>query len=532
MKSVLRGMRNTAEYVSQQSETAQSDAITVRPSATAILGIDSDDRYQDYLQRRTNPTYPFSFNIQKNEAILNGFFKRIALTEFRLNWTLPNLSVAWGNTVLTLHYKIGTGNDLSTTVIIPDGFYGAQELADELQNQIRQVITGFQVLISDRDDDVLTFNPPTNYTIFFESQGSRSRELVDMLNLPTQIFLFLKTISTGVQNGKQVLYTVPNGTAGFKIGMPVQVVGINGGTGWNHTGYINPIKVIAIPSATTVLLEYHTAPTGTPTNFTTGRIDNQYYPLIQSGIPNLRPMDYFDVVCNQLSYNQELKDSTSAPLTRDIISRIYLDSGTSSQAIFNTNIYSQAQLSQPITAVVQNIDEVIFSVANTTNYAVGAQATIEGLLGDSTTKNWNTNVEIIAIVANSTITVLYPTAPTGTVPSSTSVPGVPPGQPNTSGLLNAKIISNALSSFSTPQTTWDDRVNGITPFVIYRQFPYPKQIKWSNKMPIGNLIFELYDDQGRSIQELWNSAYPPTGDVGFGYANSFVWNATMLVSED
>lgn len=518
MKSVLRGMRNTAEYVSQQSETAQSDAITVRPSATAILGIDSDDRYQDYLQRRTSPSYPFSFNIQKNEALLNGFFKRIALTEFRLNWTLPNLSIAWGNTVLTLHYKISAGNDFATTVIIPDGFYGAQELADELQNQIRNVITGFQVLISDRDDDVLTFNPPATYTIFFESQGSRSRELVDMLNLPTQNFLFLKTISAGVRTGNQVLYTVPNGTAGFKIGMSVQVVSITGGTGWNISSYLTPVKVIAIPSATTVLLQYQTAPSGTPTDFTTGRIDNMYYPIVQSGIPNLRPMDYFDVVCNQLSYNQELKDSTSAPLTRDIISRIYLDSGTSSQAIFNTNIYSQSQLSQPITAITQNIDEVIFSVANTTSYTIGAQATIEGLAGgDATTKNWNTIVEIIAISSGASITVLYPTAPTPAIPTT---------------FTNAKIISNALSSFSTPQTTWDDRVNGITPFVIYRQFPYPKQIKWSNKMPIGNLIFELYDDQGRSIQDLWNSAYPPTGDVGFGYANSFVWNATMLVSED
>jgi hypothetical protein len=75
-------------------------------------------------------------------------------------------------------------------------------------------------------------------------------------------------------------------------------------------------------------------------------------------------------------------------------------------------------------------------------------------------------------------------------------------------------------------------VNGVSPFVIYRQFPYPKQIRWNNKMPIGNLTFELYDDQGRNIQDLWNSAYPPATPEGLAYANSFVWNATMLISED
>jgi hypothetical protein len=525
MKSVLRGMQNTATFVSETQDT-EGDATTIRPSATAVLAIDSDDRYSNYRQRRNFPTYPFSFNIQKNENILSGFFKRIALTEFRLNWTLPNISVAWGNTALILHYKIGTDNDSETTVILPDGFYNAQELALELQNQIRVVIPGFQVVISDRDDDTMTFNPPANYTIFIESLNKPTRELVDMLNVPTQTFLYLKTISGGSQTGNQVLYTVPNGTEGFKIGMAVQVVGITGGTGWNVSSYLTPVIVVAIPSPNTVLLQYQTTPTGTPTNFTTGRIDNMYYPVIQSGIPNLRPMDFFDLVCNQLSYNQDLKDSTSAPLTRDMISRIYLDDSVGSQSIFNTNIYSNTANTHSITGIsANNLDEVIFNVSDIRQYTAGSQAVIGGLVGATSPPavpltNWNTTVEIINVVAGvgntGTISVIYPVVPGG-------VPTV---------FTDATITSYAQTSFSTPQTTWDDRVNGVSPFVIYRQFPYPKQIRWSNKMPIGNLTFELYDDQGRNIQDLWNSAYPPATPEGLAYANSFVWNATMLVSED
>ena len=517
MKSVLRGMQNTATFVNE-TQDQEGIATTTRPSATAVLAIDSDDRYSNYLQRRNFPTYPFSFNIQKNENILSGFFKRIALTEFRLNWTLPNISQAWGNTSLELHYKINNGSDFSTIVVLPDGFYNAQELASELQNQIRNVIPGFQVLISDRDDDTMTFNPPPTYTIFIESMNTTSRELVDMLNVPTQEFLFLKTISTGVQTGSQVLYTIPNGTSGFKVGMAVQVVGITGGTGWNITSYLTPVIVVAF-TPTTVLLQYQTAPTGTPSNFTTGSIQNMYYPVIQTGIPNLRPMDYFDIVCNQLSYNQELKDSTSAPITRDMISRIYLDDTVGSQSTFNTNIYSSTALETTISAFTQDLEEVVFTVASSTGFTVGSQAVISGLVGAvppaTPLSNWNTTVEITSVSAGS-ITVLYPNVPTG-IPTD---------------FTNAKINSFALTSFSTPQTTWDDRVNGVSPFVIYRQFPYPKQIRWNNKMPIGNMTFELYDDQGRNIQDLWNSAYPPATPEGLAYANSFVWNATLLVSED
>ena len=513
MKSVLQGMRNTANYISENQDV-EGGTVTVRPSATAILAIDSDDRYQNYLQRRQNPTYPFSFNIQKNESILNGFFKRLAMTEFRLNWTLPNLSLAWGNTSLNFHYST-TGADNNLLIIIPDGFYSADELRQELQSQIRTVSSTFLVTISDKDDNTLSFNAPSGTFFFFESMGSTNRELVDMLNVPTQPYLFLKTITASTQVGTSVTYTVPNGTSQFLIGQQVAVSGITGGSGWNiaYNNYLAPATVIAKPSSTTVTLLYPVAPTGTPSSYAGSQIINLYFPVITSGIPNLRPMDYFDIVCSQLSYNQELKDATSAPITRDMIARIYLDDGTPSQAIFNTSIFSNTVISTTISAATRNVDEVIFTVASSATFTVGAQATIQGIVGGS---NWNNVAEIVEILSGTSITVIYTTPPSGT-PSS---------------FASATIRSFAQTGFSTPQTTWDDRVNGVTPFVMYRQFISPKFIRWNNKMPIGNLTFEMYDDQGRNIENLWDSAYPPTTSAGFAYANSFVWNATLLISED
>jgi hypothetical protein len=423
--------RQVASYIDSQTES-KAEVVITRPAATSLFCIDSDDRYKNYLQRRLTPTYPFSFGINKNESLLNGFFNRMALTEFRLNWTLPNIATPWGNNVMTIHYKVGAGADTVGTIIVPDGFYGAEEIANELQNLIRTFISGFLVKISDKDDDVLTFVAPTNTTFFFASQGTATRELCDLLNVPTQVY---------------------NGS-------------------------------------------------------------NTYLQDIQSGIPNLRPMDYFDIVCNQLTYNQDLKDSTSAPIVRDMIARIYLDDAVPSQAVFNTNYYSNTQLSTAISGSSQVADEVLFTVTSSTGFTVDSQALIGGITGGT---GWNDTVEVIEIPDSTHIRVLYATPPTGT-PSSYS---------------GATIKSFAFTQFSTPQTTWDDRINGVTPFVMYRQFPYPKQIRWNKKMPIGQVQFELYDDQGRSIQDLWKSVYPitPTG-LGLAYANSFVWNMSLLVTED
>ena len=101
------------------------EAVPIRPPATSIFAVDSDDRYSSFAQRRTNPTYPFSFSIQKNEAFLNGFFKRIGLTEFRMNWTLPNISLAWGNSQMLMYVAVSGvpqngGNPYTLT--LDDGF--------------------------------------------------------------------------------------------------------------------------------------------------------------------------------------------------------------------------------------------------------------------------------------------------------------------------------------------------------------------------------------------------------------------------
>lgn len=71
----------------------------------------------------------------------------------------------------------------------------------------------------------------------------------------------------------------------------------------------------------------------------------------------------------------------------------------------------------------------------------------------------------------------------------------------------------------------DPTLLGSEPFIIQRQFTFPKQIKWSANQNIGNMRFIVYDDQGYALS---------TYEVGSGNNadyNQGNWNMTLLVSE-
>lgn len=342
----------SVQLAKRYGETFDDVGVTVRPSATAVFAVDSDDRYASYIQRRTAPSYPFSFSITKKESLLNGFFSRVGATEIRMYWTLPNISVAWGNNTLTYWNSVSS---TARTITIPDGFYDLDTLLATIQDLIRAdgFLTAFTAVAN--VDGSSSYATTTVATFYWVAPTVNQRSIYDMLNL------------------------------------------------------ITPTTA------------------GVPTPATTGR----------GGVANLKSTDFVDIVSSQLTYNQDLKDGTSAPTNRDVLCRVYLDDTTKSQGRYNTNVFDVS--GNPAGYTAQAYDITTFT-------------------------------------------------------------------------------------------------NGCTPFIIERQFTQPKQILWNKAQPLGNLTFQIYDDQGREIQALWNSAFPLTGNTpstsGIYYANSFVWNMTLLVSEN
>lgn len=401
----------------QVREGDNVDTVIIRPSATTLFAISSTDRYKTWAQRRTNPTSPFSFIIQKNQALMNGYFRRLAMTEFRMNWTLPNIAQAWGNNTLNISYILST-TTYSFQIILADGFYGAEELASFLQLAIRSGgyavnsstfiagIPNFTVNVTTgNEDDQMYFIAPSGYTFWFSATGSNYRELFDMLTLP----------------------------------------------------------ILSTPGLSS----------------------------FQSGVPDLRATEYIDLVCSQLTNNMRQKDSTSAPVVRDMLARIYTDDDVPSQALVTTNYYNTTIGSNVISAITgQGGANYIFTIASpSSNYSLNELCYVTGVTGGA---NWNQTVEITAIPSATTVEVYY---------IGINNPSGTPGFTGSSKLIGT---IGQVTQTSTPVSTWDDRVNGVTPFVLYRQFPIPKQIAWEHTQPIGNLRFEMYDSQGRSMADLWN----------------------------
>jgi hypothetical protein len=62
---------------------------------------------------------------------------------------------------------------------------------------------------------------------------------------------------------------------------------------------------------------------------------------------------------------------------------------------------------------------------------------------------------------------------------------------------------------------------GYTGFYLRRGFAYPKQIRWESSVPVGNLLFEVFDDQGAQLSTQISGSTFNTN-----------WFMTLLVSED
>jgi len=98
-------------------------AVTVRPSSTALLSVDSLDR----VQTVGGGGSAGDFLINKNQSIFNGFFNRIAMNEIVLDWCIPNIGAYTENNTFTV--------TVSTTTIvldIPDGTYTVAECIDTI----------------------------------------------------------------------------------------------------------------------------------------------------------------------------------------------------------------------------------------------------------------------------------------------------------------------------------------------------------------------------------------------------------------
>ena len=332
-------MRKFGTPVTHNDPVTGDQAVTIRPSSTAVLAIDSADRYPTYQDDWESDTSPYSFTITRNQAILNGFFTRIALTEFVFPFYLPNIN-AYTN---TLYFKKNGG--ATAEADIPIGFYTPTALAAAVQTMLQA--NGFAAATC-------------VYQISPSSPGFP----------PGSFFIDTNTADT------------------------IQFVR---GAG-------------PVATTNTTLDRFQL--------FDLMRLDGLDSNQVGGRTTQCKYIEYIDVVCTQLTYNQDLKDSSSAPNNRDVLARIYIETEND-----QPNAVYQGGAFLPLT----------------------------------------------------------------------------------------------------------DTIPGCYPFTIYRQFKTPKQILWNKAQSLGNIKFELFDNNGQPLGAPFTPGDPNNPVVTGSYPD---WRMTLLVSEN
>jgi hypothetical protein len=185
-------------------------AVDIRPPATALLTINSADRYASQNARYNNPgngnpytlTSPADFTINVPQNILNGNFTRIAVTQVELFWTWP-LICNQTNGIYINWQPSGTGAvtqyflTLATNIVnsIP-GTPTLTTIGNALQVAVRAATgsTTFTIAYSGTGyANAFTFNSGNSDKFYFSRwvgpAGTNSYTLFDLIGFPGTVVL-------------------------------------------------------------------------------------------------------------------------------------------------------------------------------------------------------------------------------------------------------------------------------------------------------------------------------------------------------
>ena len=269
-------------YFEQPAFSPQANVVTTRPSSTALLTIDSEDRFQQgfiaddsgnvvvpasgyllsrYILSQPNPaTYnvsPYNFTIVKNENTMNGYFTRLGLTEIVFPWTIPNINPKTNTMVVRWAAAADPEIEFSGLVALPNGyeFLTPSQIAASVQDTVRNVNTSLSSFICE-------YGNSPNIPSFSYASGTNN---------------FLVAFSPVAYN--TATYPYPSTTK--------QLFDLMGFTDYNTNPRLNAYGQSTLCQATR----------------------------------------YVDIVCSQLAYNQALKDTTTQRIARDSLCRLYLADG-------------------------------------------------------------------------------------------------------------------------------------------------------------------------------------------------------------
>ena len=238
---------------------------TQRPPSTALLTIDSEDRFANWVEKRLasiNPTArnvsPYDFSLIRNASLINGYMTRLAVSEVVFPWTYPNIN---NNTnLIKITVVESFGDPVEALILLDTGFYTPAALAAQITTKIQE-----------------------HTTFFLMTYGQD--------NLPR----FSYSMSGGIGNTisfEPLVYGVT-----YTDG-PVNII-------WDKPDTVKQLfDVLGFTNLNNL-----------PENAATGEMS-----LAQA-------VRYIDIVSPQLTANQGLPDATSQPVGNSALCRLYLGDG-------------------------------------------------------------------------------------------------------------------------------------------------------------------------------------------------------------
>ena len=103
-----------------------------RPPSYAYLLIDSKDRYETAQQQVLGNIPANQFQVQRGNALLYGYFTRLAITQVLFDWKLPTIVTDKNDTLYVTNVTTNTTED----IVLDEGFYTPNQLASEMASKI------------------------------------------------------------------------------------------------------------------------------------------------------------------------------------------------------------------------------------------------------------------------------------------------------------------------------------------------------------------------------------------------------------
>ncbi len=184
-------------------QNQQNDGQTIRQPSTALLTIDSDDRFPSYTAKRASVPggynwSPYSFQISKSSSLMNGFITRLGVSEINFPWCVPNINPKTNKIKIGYSTVGASGPFAYGTVSVPIGFYTPTAFAAVFQSLGRSVtgsLSGFvftyntvtpQFVYNSGSSSVWVSIAPMDYNSAAYPYNNNTRQLFDMLGLSTK----------------------------------------------------------------------------------------------------------------------------------------------------------------------------------------------------------------------------------------------------------------------------------------------------------------------------------------------------------